>query len=124
MDFVVSNHQVFFNGSKQPLLSGAIHYFRTLPEQWHDRLVKLKCCGFNAVETYVAWHLHEEYENQFDFSGRLDIVRFIRTAEELGLAVIVRPGPYICSECDLGGLPGWLLGKSGMRLADSSAASQ
>lgn len=116
MDFAIKDHQTIFNGKKQPFLSGAIHYFRTLPEQWHDRLLKLKNCGFNTVETYLAWHLHEEQEGIFDFSGRLDFVRFIRTAEELGLAVIVRPGPYICSECDLGGLPGWLLAKPGIRL--------
>ena len=116
MDFKIADRQVIFNGKVQPVLSGAVHYFRTLPEQWHDRLLKLKCCGFNTVETYLSWHLHEEYEGRFDFSGRLDFVRFIETASELGLAVIVRPGPYICSECDLGGLPGWLLGKPGIRL--------
>ena len=120
MDFAIRDHRVIFNGGTQPLLSGAIHYFRTLPEQWHDRLLKLKNCGFNAVETYLAWHLHEEREGEFDFSGRLDFVRFIRMAEELGLAAIVRPGPYICSECDLGGLPGWLLGKPGLRLRSSN----
>ena len=122
MDFAIRDRQVIFNGRKQPLLSGAIHYFRTLPEQWRDRLLKLKNGGFNAVETYLAWHLHEEREGVFDFSGRLDFIRFIRTAEELGLAVIVRPGPYICSECDLGGMPGWLLGKPGLRLRCSNPA--
>ena len=68
------------------------------------------------METYLAWHLHEVREGHFDFSGRLDFVRFIELAGRLGLMVMVRPGPYICSECDLGGLPGWLLGKDGLRL--------
>ena len=116
MEFTIRNHQVLVDGRPTVILSGAIHYFRTLPEQWHDRLVKLKHCGFNTVETYLAWHLHERREGEFDFSGRLDFVRFIEEAGALGLYVIVRPGPYICSECDLGGLPGWLLGKPGIRL--------
>lgn len=109
-------HSVFIDDVETPILSGAIHYFRTFPEQWHDRLLKLKQCGYNTVETYAAWHLHEVREGEYNFQGRLDIGKFIKTAGDLGLMVIVRPGPYICSECDLGGLPGWLLGKAGLRL--------
>ena len=116
MKFSIEQHQVLLNGQPYAVLSGAIHYFRTLPEQWEDRLLKLRSCGFNTVETYLAWHLHEVREGEFDFSGRLDFARFIRLAGKLGLHVIVRPGPYICSECDLGGMPGWLLGKPGIRL--------
>lgn len=113
--FSIANNQVLFDGEKGQLLSGAIHYFRTRPEQWEDRLSKLKNCGFNAVETYLAWNLHEKTEGQFDFSDGLDFPAFIRLAQKLGLNVLVRPGPYICSECDLGGMPGWLLAKPGIR---------
>lgn len=60
--------------------------------------------------------LHELREGKFDFSGDLDVVKFLRTAASVGLMAIVRPGPYICSECNLGGMPGWLLGKNGIRL--------
>lgn len=116
MRFSIEDHQVLIDGRPAQILSGAIHYFRTMPEQWEDRLLKLRNCGFNTVETYIAWHLHELVEGRFDFSGRLDFVRFIQLAGRLGLHVIVRPGPYICSECDLGGMPGWLLGKPGIRL--------
>lgn len=116
MNFSIQNNQVMLNGVPGQIRSGAIHYFRTLPEQWEDRLVKLKRCGFNTVETYMAWHLHEIREGEFDFSGCLDVVNFLRTAAAVGLMAIVRPGPYICSECDLGGIPGWLLGKNGVRL--------
>lgn len=91
------------------VISGAMHYFRIPDEYWHDRLLKLKECGFNTVETYTSWNLHEPKEGEFDFSGNLDIEKFIRTAAELGLNVILRPGPYICAEWDLGGLPSWLL---------------
>lgn len=98
------------------ILSGSMHYFRIVPEYWGDRLLKLKACGFNTVETYVAWNVHEPVEGQFDFSGIADLVRFIETADELGLLVIIRPSPYICAEWDFGGLPAWLLADPGMRL--------
>lgn len=81
-----------------------------------DRLAKLKAMGLNTVETYVAWNLHEPQPGLFCFEGRLDIVAFINLAAGHGLNVIVRPGPYICSEWDLGGLPSWLLKEVGMRL--------
>jgi beta-galactosidase len=72
--------KIFGNG--QPILSGAIHYFRVHPEYWRDRLLKLRSCGFNTVETYVAWNLHEPKEGQFQFEGFGDIVRFIKTAPQ------------------------------------------
>ncbi|MBR2460151.1 MAG: beta-galactosidase, partial [Clostridia bacterium] len=99
----------YLDGKPFTVLSGAMHYWRIVPEYWEDRLKKLKACGFNTVETYVAWNLHERTEGRLDFTGNLDIVRYIKTAEKLGLKVIVRPGPYICSEFDFGGLPSWLL---------------
>ncbi len=107
--FTYCDGQFLMNGEPYTVLSGAIHYFRTLPECWEDRLKKLKACGFNTVETYTCWNLHERREGQFDFSGLLDIERFITTAENLGLNVMIRPGPYICAEWDFGGLPSWLL---------------
>ncbi len=97
------------DGKPYTIISGAIHYFRTVPEYWYDRLRKLKACGFNTVETYTCWNLHERKEGQFDFGGILDIERFISIAESLDLNVIIRPGPYICAEWEFGGLPSWLL---------------
>ena len=110
------NKEFYIDGVPTKIHSGAIHYFRSLPEKWPDLLLKLKQCGLNTVETYCAWNLHEEEEGKFDFSGRLDVVRFIELAEELGLYVIVRPGPYICAEWELGGLPAWLLKDESRRL--------
>lgn len=110
------NGQFIYDGQPLRILSGAIHYFRTVPEYWHDRLLKLKACGFNTVETYVAWNLHEPRPGEYNFEGLADIERFIRTAGELGLYVIVRPSPYICAEWEFGGLPAWLLADSDMRL--------
>ncbi len=97
------------DGKEILLLSGAMHYFRTVPEYWEDRLIKLRECGFNTVETYVAWNIHEPEEGKFVFEGIADIERFIKTAEKVGLHVIVRPGPYICAEWEFGGFPYWLM---------------
>lgn len=104
------------HGEEFHIYSGAMHYFRILPQYWEDRLQKLKAAGFNTVETYVCWNLHEPRKGQFDFSGRLDLVQFLETARKVGLYALVRPGPYICAEWDFGGLPAWLLQDKGLRL--------
>ncbi len=106
----------YLNGEPMKIISGAFHYFRTVPEYWQDRLEKLKAMGCNTVETYVPWNLHEPNKGEFCFEGILDVERFIQQAEELGLYVIIRPSPYICAEWEFGGLPGWLLREDGMRL--------
>lgn len=108
--------QFLLDNEPLTIISGAIHYFRVVPEYWQDRLEKLKNAGFNTVETYMPWNLHEPSPGQFDFSGMLDIERFISLAEKLGLYVIIRPGPYICAEWEFGGLPAWLLNIEGMAL--------
>uniref|UniRef100_A0A5F7ZD77 Galactosidase beta 1 like 2 n=1 Tax=Macaca mulatta TaxID=9544 RepID=A0A5F7ZD77_MACMU len=98
------------------IFGGSIHYFRVPREYWRDRLLKMKACGLNTLTTYVPWNLHEPERGKFDFSGNLDLEAFVLMAAEIGLWVILRPGPYICSEMDLGGLPSWLLQDPGMRL--------
>nr|XP_051690458.1 beta-galactosidase-1-like protein 2 isoform X3 [Oryctolagus cuniculus] len=98
------------------IFGGSMHYFRVPKEYWRDRLLKMKACGLNTLTTYVPWNLHEPERGKFDFSGNLDLEAFVLMAAEIGLWVILRPGPYICSEIDLGGLPSWLLQDSGMRL--------
>ena len=109
------NRKFYIDGKPVEIYAGSVHYFRSMPDKWYDILLKLKNCGLNAVETYCAWNLHEPYQGEFDFTGRLDIERFIQIATELGLYVIVRPGPYICAEWENGGLPGWLLADERMR---------
>ncbi len=110
------NGQYLLDGEPYRIISGAIHYFRVVPEYWEDRLLKLKACGFNTVETYIAWNVHEPEEEAYNFEGIADVARFITLAGQLGLHVIVRPSPYICAEWEFGGLPAWLLKYSDMQL--------
>ncbi|MBE6887304.1 MAG: beta-galactosidase [Ruminococcaceae bacterium] len=112
----IKDDKFLMDGKPYRIISGAMHYFRIVPQYWEDRLKKLKACGFNTVETYTCWNLHERKEGVFDFSGILDIEKYIETAAKLGLNVIVRPGPYICAEWELGGLPSWLLSYPEMSL--------
>ena len=110
MGIVTYNEKAFLmDGREYTIVSGAMHYFRIPRAYWHDRLDKLKQCGFNTVETYTCWNLHEPKEGQFDFDGMLDLAAYIDEAAAVGLNVILRPGPYICSEWEFGGLPAWLL---------------
>ena len=115
-NFTIEKDGFRLNGEPFRIISGAIHYFRVPAEYWRDRLTKLRACGFNTVETYIAWNLHEMNEGEFDYSGMLDFEKFLEIAQELGLYAIVRPGPYICSEWDFGGLPWWLLKNDSINL--------
>ncbi len=114
--FTIEKEGFKLDGEPFRIIAGAIHYFRVPAEYWRDRLIKLKACGFNTIETYVAWNMHEPKEGVFDYSDMLDIEKFLGIAAELGLYAIVRPGPYICSEWDFGGLPWWLLKNDNMAL--------
>ncbi|MBQ9166324.1 MAG: beta-galactosidase, partial [Oscillospiraceae bacterium] len=101
--------QFYLDGKPFRIISGSIHYFRVHPDLWEDRLRKLRAMGCNTVETYVPWNLHQPEPDRFCFEDGLDIARFLRTAQRLGLYAIVRPSPYICAEWEFGGLPWWLL---------------
>ena len=101
--------QFYLDGKPFQIISGAIHYFRVVPEYWRDRLLKLRAMGCNTVETYIPWNLHEPAPGVYDFSGQLDVARFLKTAQEVGLYAIVRPAPFICAEWEFGGQPAWLL---------------
>lgn len=116
MKFEICGDQFCKDGKPIKLISGAVHYFRNLPETWPDIFEKLRAMGCNCVETYCAWNMHEPKPETFDFTGRLDIVRFIKEAEKAGLMVIVRPGPYICAEWEFGGLPWWIQREEGLEI--------
>ncbi|MBM6815635.1 beta-galactosidase [Olsenella uli] len=107
--------EFLLDGEPFRILSGSIHYFRVHPTDWRHSLYNLKAMGFNTVETYVPWNLHEPRPGEFDFEGICDLARFLDEAAELGLWIIVRPSPFICAEWEWGGLPAWLLADRSMR---------
>ena len=103
------NNTFLRNGKPHRYVSGSIHYFRVLPPSWRDRLEKIRLGGANTITTYVEWSSHEPRPGSFVFSGPQDIVSFITTAQDVGLDVILRSGPFMDAERDFGGLPAWLL---------------
>lgn len=119
-----AKRQFFLDNKPFRILSGAMHYFRVPQEYWEDRMLKMKACGLNTLETYVSWNLHEPIPGHFDYSGRLNLRKYLETAHKLGLYVILRPGPYICSEWDFGGMPSWLLSDSKMVVRSNYEAYQ
>ncbi|KAF5467938.1 hypothetical protein F2P56_012142 [Juglans regia] len=99
---------LIIDGQHRILFSGSIHYTRSTPEMWPSLIAKAKEGGLDVIDTYVFWNLHEPHFGQFDFSGRLDILRFIKEVQAQGLYVCLRIGPFIQAEWNYGGLPIWL----------------
>jgi beta-galactosidase len=91
------------------IISGEMHYPRIPRAYWRDRLRKARAMGLNTISTYVFWNLHEPEPGVYDFRGQHDVAAFVRLAQTEGLYVILRPGPYVCAEWELGGYPAWLL---------------
>jgi beta-galactosidase len=107
--FTVANGQFQFDGHPYQILSGEMHYPRVPRAYWRDRFQKARAMGLNTITTYVFWNLHEPRPGVYDFSGQNDVAEYIREAQQEGLNVILRPGPYVCAEWELGGYPSWLL---------------
>ncbi|GAA6214800.1 beta-galactosidase isoform X2 [Lates japonicus] len=107
------------DGKEFRYISGSIHYNRIPRVYWKDRLLKMYMAGLNAIQTYVPWNYHEESPGRYSFSGDRDLEYFLQLAQDIGLLVILRPGPYICAEWDMGGLPAWLLNKKNIVLRSS-----
>ncbi|XP_045560893.1 beta-galactosidase-1-like protein [Salmo salar] len=109
------------DGKPFQYVSGSIHYSRIPHYYWKDRLLKMYMAGLNAVQIYVPWNFHEEKRGVYNFSGDRDLENFLDLANQTGLLVILRPGPYICAEWEMGGLPAWLLQKPNivLRSADT-----
>jgi beta-galactosidase len=97
------------DGKPFKVLSGELHYARIPREYWHARLKMAKAMGLNTIATYVFWNVHEPTPGHYDFTGNNDLAAFIKAAQEEGLFVILRAGPYSCAEWEFGGLPAWLL---------------
>ncbi len=107
--FVVKDDGFALDGKPFQIISGEMHYPRIPKEYWRDRMLKAKAMGLNTICTYVFWNVHEPKPGKFRFSDNADLAEFVRTAQKEGLWVIVRPGPFVCSEWEFGGYPAWLL---------------
>ncbi len=116
---VTFDSKSFMVGGKRIWLhAGDIHYFRHPCELWEETLRRAKAAGLNTISTYIAWNFHEAEEGKVDFSGDRDLARYLDLIKDLGMYVIFRPGPFICSEWDGGGLPAWVLNKPGILTRD------
>ncbi len=107
--FTVSGKQFLMDGKPYQVISGEMHYPRVPRAYWPDRFRKARAMGLNTITTYVFWNLHEPRPGDYDFAGQNDVAEYIREAQREGLNVILRPGPYVCAEWELGGYPSWLL---------------
>ncbi|XP_071702809.1 beta-galactosidase 3-like isoform X2 [Rutidosis leptorrhynchoides] len=102
------NKAIVINGERRILISGSIHYTRSTPEMWEDLVKKAKDGGLDVIDTYVFWNVHEPSPGNYNFEGRYDLVRFLKTVQKAGMYVHLRIGPYVCAEWNFGGFPVWL----------------
>jgi len=96
------------------MISGEMHYSRIPREAWRQRMKMAKAMGLNTIGTYVFWNVQEPEKGKFDFSGNNDIAAFVKTAQQEGLWVVLRPSPYVCAEWEFGGYPYWLQNEEGL----------
>ena len=106
--FTVNDTAFLLEGKPFQIISGEMHYPRIPRAAWRQRMKMAKAMGINTIGTYVFWNLHEPEKGHYDFSGNNDIAAFVKTAQEEGLWVILRPSPYVCAEWEFGGYPYWL----------------
>lgn len=116
--FTVDDKTFLLNGKPFVVKAAELHYPRIPRPYWEHRIKMCKALGMNTVCLYVFWNIHEQQEGRFDFTGNNDVAEFCRLAQRNGLYVIVRPGPYVCAEWEMGGLPWWLLKKKDIRLRE------
>ncbi len=116
--FAVGDGTFLLNGKPFVVKAAEVHYPRIPREYWGQRIKMCKALGMNTLCIYIFWNSHEQREGQFDFTGNNDIRAFVKLAQQNGMWVIVRPGPYVCAEWEMGGLPWWLLKKKDIRLRE------
>lgn len=116
--FATGDKTFLLNGKPFVVKAAEIHYPRIPRQYWEHRIKMCKALGMNTICIYIFWNIHEQREGVFDFSGQNDVAEFCRLAKKNGMYVIVRPGPYVCAEWEMGGLPWWLLKKKDIRLRE------
>lgn len=114
--FALGDSVFLLDGKPFQMISGEMHYPRVPREAWRQRMKMAKAMGLNTIGTYVFWNLHEPQKDVFDFSGNNDIAAFVKTAQEEGLWVVLRPSPYVCAEWEFGGYPYWLENEKGLEV--------
>lgn len=117
--FEVGNKEFLLNGKPFIVKAAEMHYTRIPTEYWEHRIEMCKALGMNTICLYAFWNSHEQEPGKFDFSGQNDIAKFCRLVQKHGMYVILRPGPYVCAEWEMGGLPWWLLKKHDIQLRTS-----
>ena len=117
-NFTIGKGTFLLNGEPFIVKAAEVHYPRIPRPYWEHRIKMCKALGMNAVCIYIFWNIHEQAEGQFDFTGNNDVAEFCRLAQKNGMYVIVRPGPYVCAEWEMGGLPWWLLKKKDIKLRE------
>ena len=110
MEVLYDKYSLIIDGKRVFIKSGAFHYFRTPGEEMaRDRFMKMKAGGYNTVDIYFNWNYHSIRQGEYDFTGIKDVRKVLKAAQDVGLFVIARPGPFINAEVNAGGLPFWLL---------------
>jgi beta-galactosidase len=105
--FKVEGDNFVMDGKPFYFVSGSFHYFRVHESSWEDTIKKMVNGGLNAIQTYVAWNLHEPRKGVYYWEGQANIVRWLELCQKHEMYVILRPGPYICGEWESGGFPWW-----------------
>ncbi len=117
--FEIGKGSFMLNGEPFVVKAAELHYPRIPKPYWDQRIKMCKALGMNTVCLYVFWNSHEPQPDTFDFTGQNDLAEFVRLCKENDMYVILRPGPYVCAEWEMGGLPWWLLKKKDIRLRES-----
>ena len=116
--FTAGKGTFLLNGKPFVVKAAELHYPRIPKAYWEHRIQLCKELGMNTICLYVFWNAHEPQPGVYDFTGQNDLAEFCRLCQQNGLYVILRPGPYVCAEWEMGGLPWWLLKKKDIRLRE------
>lgn len=116
--FRAGDGKFLLDGEPFVVKAAELHYPRIPRPYWEHRIQMCKALGMNTICLYVFWNIHEQRPDSFDFTGQNDLRHFIELCRKNDMKVILRPGPYVCAEWEMGGLPWWLLQKKDIRLRE------